>query len=155
MIKLNAGVSRKIGQPNFGSRGASVNIEMELDSGAVSDPEGLHRRIRKLFALARSSVDEELGMPPNGNGSATTPPAANGHNGYPPAGNGAAGVGPNAPPPPRLATPAQIATIHGICRRLGIDSQEQARQRFGGPVEQLTLADASSLIDELKRLPPA
>ena len=154
VIKLNAGISRKIGQPNYGSRGASVNIEMELDSGAVGDPQGLQQRIRKLFALAKASVDEELD--PGTNGGTPTPPApaANGHNGYPPTGADAAGAH-NGPAATRPATPAQIATIHGICRRQRIDSQEQAHQRFRCPIEQLTLADASSLIDELRRLPPA
>ncbi len=32
MIKLNAGFSRKVGEPNYGSRGASVNVELELES---------------------------------------------------------------------------------------------------------------------------
>ena len=33
MLKLNAGISRKVGEPNYGSRGASVNVELELESG--------------------------------------------------------------------------------------------------------------------------
>lgn len=28
MIRLNAGFSRKVGEPNFSSRGASVNLEL-------------------------------------------------------------------------------------------------------------------------------
>ena len=32
MIKLNAGFSRKVGEPNYGSRGASVNVELELEN---------------------------------------------------------------------------------------------------------------------------
>ena len=60
MIKLNAGVSKKVGQPNFSSLGASVNLELELESSLVSYPEKMQEKIRSLFALARKAVDEEL-----------------------------------------------------------------------------------------------
>ena len=60
MIKLNAGLSRKVGQPNFSSLGASVNLELELESSLVSDPDKMHDKIRSLFTLARKAVDEEL-----------------------------------------------------------------------------------------------
>ena len=62
MIKLNAGVSRKVGEPNYGSRGASVNVELELESSVVNDTEALYEKIRRLFALAKRSVYEELGI---------------------------------------------------------------------------------------------
>jgi hypothetical protein len=72
-LKLNIGLSRKIGEANYGSRGASVHVEMELDSSLVSEPARLQERIRQLFGLVRSSLAEEL----------------NGHsNGQPLAGNG-------------------------------------------------------------------
>ena len=60
MIKLNAGFSRKVGEPNYGSRGASVNVELELESGLIGDPDSLMSRIRSLFDIARRSVDAEL-----------------------------------------------------------------------------------------------
>ena len=60
MIKLNAGFSRKVGEPNYGSRGASVNLELEVESAAIQDPERMHEKIRALFSLARKAVDEEL-----------------------------------------------------------------------------------------------
>ena len=41
MLKLNVGLSRKIGEANYGSRGASVNLEVELESGLVTQPEQL------------------------------------------------------------------------------------------------------------------
>ena len=69
MIKLNAGFSRKVGEANFGSRGASVNLELELESG--QDAEKMHEKIRALFGLARKAVDEEL----RNGGSKEQPPA--------------------------------------------------------------------------------
>ncbi len=75
MLKLNAGLSRKVGEPNYGSRGASVNVELEVESSLISDPDGLLNRIRGLFDLARKSVDEELngdGIKRNGAQTGTT-----------------------------------------------------------------------------------
>jgi len=130
VIKLNAGFSRKVGEPNYGSRGASVNLELELESGLVSDPEALLGRIRKLFDLARRSVEQEL----SAEASAPTP-----ENGRPARGG------------TRSATGAQTAAIRAICQRLGREPDQAARERFGvSRVADLTLAQASSLIDELK-----
>jgi hypothetical protein len=53
MIKLNAGFSRKVGEPYYGSRGASVNVELELESGLIGDPDALMGRMRQLFAIAK------------------------------------------------------------------------------------------------------
>ena len=59
-LKTNVGLSRKVGDSNYGSRGASVNLEVELDSSLLQEPERLLDRIRQLFRLAQQSVDEEL-----------------------------------------------------------------------------------------------
>ena len=37
-LKLNVGASKKIADQSYGSRGASVNVEMELDSALVTEP---------------------------------------------------------------------------------------------------------------------
>jgi hypothetical protein len=59
MLKLNAGFSRKVGEPNYGSRGASVNVELELESGLVGDADGLMNRIRSLFSIAKRAEAEQ------------------------------------------------------------------------------------------------
>ena len=133
MIKLNAGVSRKVGEPNYGSRGASVNVELELESSVVNDTEALYEKIRRLFALAKRSVDEELGIsasaPSNGPTSSTT---SNGE--------------------PRPATDKQKYAIAAICNENGFDEDQETMGLFGRPVSQLTLPEASQLIDRLKEL---
>ena len=68
-LKLNVGASKKVGENNYGSRGASINVEMELDSALVGDPARLQERIRQLFGLVRTSLAEEL----NGNGNDPQP----------------------------------------------------------------------------------
>ncbi len=75
-LKLNVGLSRKIGEANYSSRGASVNVEMELESALVQEPEKFQGRIRQLFGMARDAVDEELR---NGHGQAGN--GTNGRNG--------------------------------------------------------------------------
>ena len=37
-LKLNCGFSKKVGEANFGSRGASVNLELEVESDLVASP---------------------------------------------------------------------------------------------------------------------
>jgi len=59
-VRLNIGRSRKVGEVNFGSRGASANLEVEIESDVVRKPAQLHDKICYLFRLAKESVEEEL-----------------------------------------------------------------------------------------------
>lgn len=134
MLKLNAGLSRKVGEPDFSSRGASVNLELEVEGHLIQDTDALHDRIRRLFALARQAVDEEL------RGGRAIPSA--------PRGEGTANG--NGSSPARKATAAQHKAILAICDRLQIDAEETIRGHCGVSGQDLTLRDASTLIDELK-----
>jgi hypothetical protein len=55
-LKTNVGVSRKVADNNYGSRGVSVNLEVELDSTLINDPERFHDRIRQVFRLAQQAI---------------------------------------------------------------------------------------------------
>ena len=60
-MKLNVGVSQKVGLPNYGSVGASCNLEMELDAGLLEkDLDGFHARIRAAYVAAHQAVHDEL-----------------------------------------------------------------------------------------------
>ena len=60
-LKLNVGVSRKVGLPNYGSVGASCNLEMELEAGLLEkDLDGFHARIRGAYVAAHQAVHDEL-----------------------------------------------------------------------------------------------
>src|SRR3954470_21169146 len=93
-LKLNVGVSRKLGLPDFCSVGASCNLELELDARLLDvDLDGLHAQIRGAFVAAQQAVNDELARlqgqpapqvaapaaPANGharrNGTASGPPA--------------------------------------------------------------------------------
>lgn len=135
-LKLNVGLSRKVGEANYGSRGASVNVETELDSGVVQEPDKLKERIRQLFGLARSSLDEEL----NGkliNGRSQT--------------NGSNGSHNQGEKPARRATKSQVNALFAITRAQDLNLEAILRKQFQvTEPEQLTITEASQLISELK-----
>ena len=51
MLKLNAGFSRRVGEPNHGSRGTSVNVDLEMEFRLVGDADALMNRIRACREL--------------------------------------------------------------------------------------------------------
>ena len=77
--KINIGLSRKIGESNYGSRGATANLEVEIDSGTISDSQLLRDRMRSLYAMARQSVEEELRRSSDGASSEPAHSNGNGH----------------------------------------------------------------------------
>src|SRR5688572_8790296 len=111
-LKLNVGLSRKVGEANYGSRGASVNVEMELESTLIGEPQKLRERIRQVFGVVRDSLAEEL----NGNGGHAG--NGTGTNGAHP--NGAAGgnghSNGNGSSNPRPATAFQVRALRAICK---------------------------------------
>jgi hypothetical protein len=138
MLKINIGHCRKIGEPNFGSRGASVHFEVEVDHGLAEQPQALRQKIRELFAQAQAAVRAELHGPET-NG--TQRPATNGH--QLPATNG-------HQRPQRMATSSQVRAIHAIANRQRMNLSELLQELGIGRLEELSIGSASELIDRLK-----
>ncbi len=141
-LKLNIGLSKKVGEANYGSRGASVNVELELESALIAEPAKFQERVRQVFTLVRSSLDEELnsnGHTPKGENAPTqTRPQANG--------NGSARNGGQ-----RQATNSQVKAIHAIARSRRIDIGQFLNDRFHvSRPDDLSIKEASQVIDELK-----
>ena len=180
-VKLNIGLSRKVGEASFGSRGASINLEVELDNGVLNDPGQLRDRVQDLYLLARQSVDEELQRPAdadatepahaNGNaqrsithaangtgqttgganGHATHGRATNGHNHHNGHSNGHGHNNGNGRIEVARATQSQIRAIFAISKRQGLDPHTVINDRYRvHKMEELTVREASALIDELK-----
>ena len=172
-VKLNIGLSRKVGEASFGSRGASINLEVELDNGVLNDPGQLRDRVQDLYVLARQSVDEELQRPAevgpsepshtNGNEHRRISPTVNGNghknghaNGHATNGQATNGHGPNnGNGPGRIevarATQSQIRAIFAISKRQGLDPHTVINDRYRvHKMEELTIREASALIDDLK-----
>src|SRR5947208_10593820 len=79
-LKLNVGVSRKVGLPDYCSVGASCNVEVELDSGLLQHDLGaFHAEVRAAFIAARQAVDDELVRLQAGPASAGVPATMSGH----------------------------------------------------------------------------
>lgn len=141
-LKLNVGLNRKMGQANYGSRGAHVSLELEIDGSLVDRPQELHGRIRQLFSFARDAVDEELGADARhnaANGAAATNGVAAANNGN----------GHHEAPPP--ATAAQVRAVQAIAKQQRLGLADTLRQQFGvNRPEDFSKSQASSLIDQLK-----
>ena len=156
-LKTNVGASRKIADNNYGSRGASVNLEVELDSSLIQDPERLQERIRQVFRMAQQAVDEELARQSTANGhdnghTTTANGNGNGHHN----GNGRHNGNGNGHAAPRRsngrrATASQARALRAIADRQGLDLAVELQGRFGAQEpEELSITEASRLIDELK-----
>ncbi len=177
-MKLNVGLAKKIGQPDFGSLGASCNVEVELDGNLLrNDLEAFHNHVRNAFTSCRQAVHDELarhqaqlinngtavsaGNIPstsqtngngvqNGNGSHGST-NGNGTNGST-NGNGANGNGNGS----YRASAKQMEYLQQLARQikgLGVRRLETLTERmFGKPIAGLTGLDASGLIDTLKAI---
>ncbi len=176
-LKVNVGLAKKIGQPDFGSLGATCNIEFELDGGF--DNGSTHQfqdAVRRAYIACREAVEGEI----EANRSPSNPshnsiggqhhsPAnrveqyntahTGGNNGNNSNGNYVAGV---APTPPqsnvasggnntRSATASQVRAIYAISKRSGVDLPTLLFNQFGvHQPDSLSIRDASALIDQLK-----
>ena len=138
-LTLNVGISKKVGESNYGSRGAAVNLELELDWSLAGEPDKLKQRIQQLFALAKASVEAELNGQPQVANDATTDDSA--------ASNGNC----HRRDATRKATASQARALHVIADRQRVDLAGLLRQRFGvDTAGDLSITEASSLIDEMK-----
>lgn len=164
-MKLNLGFSQKVGQPDYGSIGASCDIQFDLDPNLLfEDPEAFRNQVQGIYQACTQSVHDELARhsrnsqrnggqhAPTGSGNAATYHGRNGNgsgngNGR---GNGADGhdIGNNRVP--RQATQAQVKALHAIATRQQLDLTVLLQARFGVDVPtHLSLQQASQLIDEL------
>ena len=160
-VKVNVGLTKKLGLPNYGSAGASCNLEFELDTGQVLDnPEGFQRHVQNAYGACRQAVQEELSRqlnpdPQVGEAEEEIPAATDTSGGAPnsstttPATLGLVHASP-------LASQRQLNYIHHLAhglagltpRRLEILSATVCGKRLA----HLTSADASNLIDTLKQI---
>jgi hypothetical protein len=144
-VTVHVGFSRKVGEQNFGSRGASVQLELELDRSAIEDGERFQSEIQGIFELVRDAVDRELQR----NRSPSTDPQADldERSDAIKSQNGRARA-------PRPATPNQVHAIQAIAQHRGVDLRPLLDVEFDAKTaEELTIVEASLLIDRLKSYP--
>jgi len=142
-MKLSIGLTRKVGQPHYGSLGASCAVELDVEADAADlegEPAGFRRREWALYAACDRAVREELARQ-QADRPDDTPGSRDGRD--------------KAPGPPRRpATAAQVRALGRLAMRAGLDLDAAVGERFGvdGPGD-LSVAEAGRLIDELQHCP--
>lgn len=157
-VKLSVGLQKKVGLPDYGSLGASVHVEFEIDRGLLeNDLDGFHQKVSDAFVACRQAVHDQLASANRPDGEVSHPateprPGRNGHP-APSKTNGHAGSNGHAHRREvGTVTQSQLRAIHAISRRNRMDPAVLVRERFQlDRPEALSIREASSLIDELKR----
>lgn len=154
MIRISANISKKVPMHGveYSSQQFGASIESEISS--ADTPEGIKARIRQMYALLNHAVDEQIAaspkvvIPSTGNQAqpakvavSTTPRwklnGANGKN----------GTG-HQPVP---ATAAQVKAIGAICTKMNLDLNEVLAEYKVQETKDLTVKQASKVIDDLKK----
>ena len=116
MLKLHAGVSKKVGLPGFSSASASCTIEAELDSTLLNDTQGFQIVVRRAYQSCEQAVQDEIAR-------------LQGHDGA----NNDGTVQENS----ALQNPDSIQGDHGQPRRMnGPQTRSQGPSRASQPVSQ-------------------
>jgi hypothetical protein len=182
-LKLNVGVTRKIGLPNYGSAGASCYLETDVDGSLIfADLSEFQAQVQQAFEACRRAVTDELanhrgavlsqhhgsvsnGATSNGaenngaekNGAEKNGAEKNGAESSGAQGNGTDSNG-HARSAPLLATDRQISYARNLASQIpGLGTEQLdaiASKMFSKPVVELTAAEASDLIDTLKERKP-
>lgn len=204
-LKISVGLSKKVGQPNYSSLGASCQIEMEIDTQSCQGgPLLLQTRISEAFGICKASIENELALerywvaqthmptktktqtrqpPEPGDTGLSTRSAATAAATAAAAGgvvvpgaagsvdrvdsvdsveagaataatsvSGVAGVS-GVAAPIRSATRAQVRALERIADQAGVELTSHVQREFGvRSVDQLTIRQASAMIDRLKAL---
>jgi hypothetical protein len=155
MLKLHAGVSKKVGLPGFSSASASCTIEAELDSSLLQDHEGFQVVVRRAYQSCEQAVQDQITRLTSDGPEVTQPQEVIEVRTSPAISGATVTRIPAAQfsnqPSPRPATASQVKAIRAIAARRKIDLVGLLRERFGlTTADELGIRQASNLIDELK-----
>ena len=146
MLKLNVGLNRKVGEPNFGSRGGSVHMEVEMDNSLMQEPERLRETVSRLFAMVRTSLEQELGAEaPKVNADKPVVQVAVQQEGQ----TLQEAVTANC----RLASGKQLSFLQNLARTQRRNLEQECEQAYQTFPERLTSKQASALIEKWRNAP--
>ena len=154
-VTLSVGLQKKVGLPDYGSLGASCHVEFEIDRSLIDrDLDGFHQKVAGAFAACSEAVNGQLAQqqahsdsrPVNGNSNGMGHHTGHTHH------TGHSGSDQQARQNGGTATQGQVRAIFAIARRQRVDPANLVRERFNvDRPEDLSIREASTLIDELKR----
>ena len=149
-LNINVGLSRKASK-DYQSTGYSINVTAELDQSLLARPDELQVQIAALYAHAHEALDNQVAQgPAAGRQGTISQPGERQRSASPvPATRPARNNGSPAP-----ATSSQQRAIVSICNRLNLDPDSEAGQLFGAVLADLSVKQASQLIDHLKAVQP-
>ena len=167
ILKIHAGVSKKVGLPGFSSASASCTIEAELDSSLLQDREGFQLVVQRAYQSCEQAVQDQIARLTNDGQSDDSQPNTKPQEvievrtspairGVTVTANSTETRATNRAvfrdaPSPRPATASQVKAIRAIAARRKIDLVGMLRERFGlTTADELGIRQASNLIDELK-----
>ena len=143
-VKVNIGLSKKVGLPYYGSLGASAHVEFELDGGYDNgSTDKFQDAVRRAYAACRQAVEAELTVKEQCPG----PQSRGQHQSL--ATNRVANQT-NPGTQTRGATTSQVRAIYAIANRNGVALAGVLEQFSVSRPDELSIRDASSLIDQLK-----
>jgi hypothetical protein len=146
MMKLSVGLSRKVSDNHYGSKGGNIGLEVEVDSILLGDPSRLRGHMKQLFDMVRKALDEELNDGRENNPDEPENPALKG------AMAGHEVVKPEQNAAIRMASGKQLSLIQELVRKAKIPFQPLLEERKVHALHELTLQQASGLITELKAM---
>ena len=143
-VKVNIGLSKKVGLPDYGSLGASAHVEFELDGGYDNgSTESFQDAVRRAYAACRQAVEAELTVKEQCPG-----PQSRGQHQSLATNRVANQTNPGIQT--RGATTSQVRAIYAIANRNGVALAGVLIQFNVTRPDDLSIRDASSLIDQLK-----
>ena len=155
MLKLHAGVSKKVGLPGFSSASASCHIEAELDSSLLNDTAGFQIVVQRAYHSCEQAVEDQIARLTSDGDSEPQPQEVVEVRTSPAISGTTVTRIPAAQfsnqPSPRPATASQVRALRSIAARRLNDLVAVLRERFGlSTADELGIRQASNLIDELK-----
>jgi len=143
--KLSVGLQKKLGLPGYSSIGASCHVEFEVETSLMeSNLEGFHKKVHSAYSACQQAVNEQLARYQSTSTNLSDQSRSQ--------------LNSQTDPNPHQvrqessrATRNQLRSIFAIARNQGLDPLQLVRKRFNlDQPEDLTIREASSLIDELK-----
>ena len=161
-LKLNVGLSKKIGLPDYGSLGATCHVEVELDGFLIqNDLDAFHRHVANAYTACRQAVLDELArhQQPVANPDAISvaermPTASQPSSRSASNGNGNGHTNGNGTAPQISAKQRNyVNNLSGQIDGLGAHGADALAERmFDKTVANLSSFEASALIDQLKAI---